>query len=484
MAHATNIPGQKVSQGSYSAFVPAPLPPELNWTPRLIGALSDADRLVGRLAGEGGRLPNPHILIRPFVQREAVLSSKIEGTQATLGELLAAEAGAIVDRSPEDLREVGNYVVALEHGISRLKKLPLCVRLTRELHEKLMTGVQGHQAAPGRFRKIQNWIGKPGSTIATASYIPPPPGEVEPCLAAWEKFLHESTLPPLVTIALAHYQFEAIHPFLDGNGRVGRLLITLFLIERQILPTPLLYLSAFFEASRRDYYDGLRGISERGAWNDWLEYFLLGVARMSEDALSRAMRINGLLAEWQKKVSGESSNNPLRVVELLGANPFITIKGAADKLTIAFTTAQRAVERLERAKYRKTDRRCEARPSLLRDCSPGYPRRASPSQATRQQITRSAVETRNAYRNCKAFQPQLRGGSAKYNSYNPTMLLTLTTTHNPATDLGYLLHKNPAKLHSFELSFGKAHVFYPEATTERCTAALSTRCRSGRTGSW
>ena len=204
MGHATNIPGQKVSRGSYSAFVPAPLLPELNWTPRLIGALSDADRLVGRLAGEGGRLPNPHILIRPFVQREAVLSSKIEGTQATLGELLAAEAGAIVDRSPEDLREVGNYVVALEQGISRLKKLPLCVRLARELHEKLMTGVQGHQAAPGRFRKIQNWIGKPGSTIATASYIPPPPAEVEACLAAGETFLDESTLPPLVAIALAH----------------------------------------------------------------------------------------------------------------------------------------------------------------------------------------------------------------------------------------------------------------------------------------
>jgi cell filamentation protein, protein adenylyltransferase len=199
-----------------------------------------------------------------------------------------------VDRSPEDLREVGNYVVALEHGISPLKKLPLCVRLTGELHEKLMTGVQGHRSAPGRFRKIQNWIGQPGSTIATASYIPPPPGEVEPCLAAWEKFLHESTLPPLVTIALAHYQFGAVHPFLDGNGRVGRLLITLFLIERQILPTPLLYLSAFFEASRRDYYDGLRGISGTIGWS----IFLLGVARMSEDALSRAMRINGLLAEW------------------------------------------------------------------------------------------------------------------------------------------------------------------------------------------
>ncbi len=349
MAKVSPIPGRMMFQGSYSAFVPAPLPPELDWTPKLIAALSDADRLVGRLAGEGGRLPNPHILIRPFVRREAVLSSKIEGTQATLGELLAAEAGAAVERSPEDLHEVGNYVVALEHGISRLKKLPLCVRLTRELHQKLMTGVRGHHATPGRFRTVQNWIGRPGSTVATASYIPPPPEEVEPCLAAWEKFLHESKLPPLVTVALAHYQFEAIHPFLDGNGRVGRLLITLFLIERQMLPTPLLYLSAFFEASRRDYYDGLRGVSERGAWNDWLEYFLLGVARMSEDALSRATRINRLLAQWQKSVSSEASKNPLRVVELLGANPFITTKSLAAALGVAFTTAQRAIERLERA---------------------------------------------------------------------------------------------------------------------------------------
>jgi Fic family protein len=348
MAKTTNIPGKRTPQGSYSAFVPAPLPPKLEFTPRLIRVLSDADRLIGKLAGEGGRLPNPHILMRPFIRREAVLSSKIEGTQATLGELLAAEAGVAVERSPEDLREVGNYVVALEHGITRLKELPLCVRIIRELHEKLMTGVHGQQAMPGRFRKIQNWIGRPGSTPATASFVPPPPDEVEPCLAAWEKFLHESELPPLVTIALAHYQFEAIHPFLDGNGRVGRLLITLFLIERQILPTPLLYLSAFFEAARRDYYDGLRGISERGEWNEWLEYFLQGVARMSEDALSRASRINKKLADWQKKVAGDSTNAPLRIVELLTANPFITVKGAAEKLAVAFTTAQRAIEKLER----------------------------------------------------------------------------------------------------------------------------------------
>lgn len=341
-----NIPGKLLPD---RAFEPAPLPPKFEWTPRLVAELSDADRLIGRLAGEGGRLPNPHILIRPFIRREAVLSSKIEGTQATLGELLAAEAGAAVDRSPDDLKEVGNYVVALEYGISRLKKLPMSVRLVRELHNKLMTGVRGHNAAPGEFRKIQNWIGAPGSTIATASYIPPPPGEVPQCLEEWEKFLHESKLPPLVTIALGHYQFEAIHPFLDGNGRVGRLLITLFLIERQILPAPLLYLSAFFEASRRNYYDALRGISERGEWGQWLEYFLLAVARTSEDALTRAMQINRVLAQWQKAVAGESTNTPLRIVELLGANPFITIKGAANELKVAFTTAQRAIDKLERA---------------------------------------------------------------------------------------------------------------------------------------
>jgi Fic family protein len=348
MPKTGNIPGRRVPQGTYSAFVPAPLPPVLEWKPRLLRVLSDADRLIGRLAGEGGRLPSPHVLMRPFVRREAVLSSKIEGTQATLGELLAAEAGAAVNRSPEDLREVGNYVVALEHGISRLRKLPICVRLVRELHEKLMTGVRGHHATPGHFRTTQNWIGKPGSTLATASFIPPPPDEVEACLAAWEKFLHEFNLPPLVTIALAHYQFEAIHPFLDGNGRVGRLLITLFLIERKILPTPLLYLSAFFEAARRDYYDSLRGVSERAAWQEWLEYFLLGIARMSEDALNRASRIIDIVAEWQKKLAGESTNTPVRIVELLSANPFVTSTGVARQLGVAFTTAQRAIERLER----------------------------------------------------------------------------------------------------------------------------------------
>lgn len=358
------IPGRLVRcPGHYSSYIPNPLPPEFAWTPRLVHALSHADHLIGRLAGEGGRLPNPHLLLRPFLRREAVLSSRIEGTQATLGELLEAEAGVSVERSPDDLREVGNYVVALEYGIKRLGKLPLSLRLILELHERLMRGVRGERATPGEFRRSQNWIGASGCTLSQASYVPPPPDALMDCLGPWEKFLHERGTPPLVQVALAHYQFEAIHPFLDGNGRVGRLLITLFLIERNILPTPLLYLSAFFEATRRDYYALLNGVSARGEWEEWLIYFLNGVARQSEDALSRAERINKYLESWRieanlaspgprgkhkVKEGGRPSQVPVRLVDMLAANPFITIKRAAEQLGVAFTTAQRGIEKLEK----------------------------------------------------------------------------------------------------------------------------------------
>jgi Fic family protein len=330
----------------YRAFHPDPLPPKLNWTPKLVRALSDADQLLGRLAGEGRRLPNPHLRIRPFVQREAVFSSRIEGTQSTLGELLASDAGAVVARSPEDLREVGNYVAALEHGIARLKTLPLSVRLVRELHEKLMTGVRGHHATPGELRRSQNWIGPPGSTLTQATYVPPPHEEMLDYLGAWEEFLHDESLPPLVQTALMHYQFEAIHPFLDGNGRVGRLLITLLLMQRGVLPLPLLYLSAFFEATRRDYYDSLRAVTERSAWEDWLLYFFNGVARQSEDALSRAERINQQLDQWRKHVSGTGTGVALRLLDLLGTNPFITVRKAEAQLGVAFNTAATALRRL------------------------------------------------------------------------------------------------------------------------------------------
>ncbi|MBW2616638.1 MAG: Fic family protein [Deltaproteobacteria bacterium] len=340
--------GRKVMcpQG-YTAFVPNPLPPEFSWTPELVSSLSDADYLLGRLAGEGRGLSNPHLLMRPFIRREAVLSSRIEGTQATLSELLAAEVGAVVERSPDDLREVGNYVVALEYGMERLETLPLSLRLVLELHEKLLHGVRGGHATPGEFRRSQNLIGTPGCTLSNAAYVPPPPQEMMACLGEWEKFLHDSSLPSLIQLALAHYQFEAIHPFLDGNGRAGRLIITLFLIERLILPTPLLYLSAFFEATRQEYYDRLLAVSNRDEWEPWLVYFLNGVARQSEDALNRAELINGCLAGWRSALAGISSKVPFRLLDMLAGNPYITVKRAEKQLSVAFTTAQRAIKKLE-----------------------------------------------------------------------------------------------------------------------------------------
>lgn len=335
--------------GGYWAYVPKPLPPRLEWSAGLAGALSAADRAVGRLAGEGRRLPNPHLLIRPFVRREAVLSSRIEGTEATLGELLAAEAGAVVERSPADLREVGNYVVALERGVERLGKLPLSLRLLREVHERLMRGVRGDVATPGEFRRSQNWIGPAGCTLADATFVPPPPDQLMECLGAWEKFLHDDALPPLVHAAFAHSQFEAIHPYLDGNGRVGRLLITLLLIEKGVLPSPLLYLSAFFEATREEYYARLLGVTERGEWEEWLGYFLAGVAQQAQDALGRIQRIDALLVRWREQLAKAPSRLPERAVELFAENPFWTVNKLATRLDVAFTTAQRALDRLEAA---------------------------------------------------------------------------------------------------------------------------------------
>ena len=335
--------------GGYRAFVPAAPPPPLSWDEGLTVSLSAADRAIGRLTGEGRRLPNPHILIRLFVRKEAVLSSRIEGTQATLGELLAAEAGAVVERSPDDLREVGNYVTALEYSLERLETLPVSLRLVRELHEHLMRGVRGDVATPGEFRRSQNWIGSPGCTLNEATYVPPPPAEVMPCLGAWEQFLHDESLPPLVHAAIAHAHFEAIHPFLDGNGRVGRLLTTLLLVARGILPSPLLYLSAYFEATRDEYYTHLLAVTERGAWEEWLSYFLRGVVLQSDDALQRIERLDDLLAGWRGELAGSRSRLPARALDLFAENPFWTVGGIAERLEVAFTTAQRSINRLEAA---------------------------------------------------------------------------------------------------------------------------------------
>jgi Fic family protein len=331
----------------YESFLPNLLPPKIEWDNALVSSLSRADHILGMLSREGKKLPNPHLLLRPFITREAVLSSKIEGTQATLGEILAQEAGVRVDRHPEDLQEVHNYILALEYGLSRLKDLPLSLRLIKEIHEKLMQGVRGSHATPGEFRKSQNWIGRPGSTLSNAKYVPPAPDNLADCLSAFETFLHDRTLPPLIHIALCHYQFEAIHPFLDGNGRVGRLLITLLLIERNILTSPLLYVSAFFEATRDEYYKQLYNISSHGTWRDWFLYFLGGVAVQGLDVLSRAERINELITQWQIEVSGRADNIVQHIVKYLAVNPYCTVKKIANTLEIAFTTAQRAVAKLE-----------------------------------------------------------------------------------------------------------------------------------------
>lgn len=285
--------------------------------------------------------------MRPFITREAVLSSKIEGTQTTLGEMLANEAGIHVDQNPHDLQEVSNYIQALDYGLERLNHFPLSLRLIKEIHEKLMQGVRGSFATPGEFRRSQNWIGTPGCTLNTAKYVPPTPEELMDCLGDFEIFLHDRTLPPLIHIALCHYQFEAIHPFLDGNGRLGRLLITLLLIERKMLPSPILYLSVFFEATRDDYYKLLFGVSSTGNWHDWIAYFLNGISLQASDVLSRTERINNLIVGWQIQTGGGASGTLQELIKYLAVNPFLTANKISEVMGIAFTTAQRSIGKLD-----------------------------------------------------------------------------------------------------------------------------------------
>jgi len=333
----------------YDAFVPAPLPPEIQYDDELVLALSKADASLSELSGLGRLLPNPHLLIAPYVRKEAVLSSKIEGTTTDLSELLQDEAGSeLPTRDPDDVREVRNYVRALEYGVVRLKNLPLSLRLVRELHEKLMRGVRGDRATPGELRRSQNWIGAPRSTPDTATYVPPPVEELQGCLDEWEKFLHvRDRIPDLVQCALMHEQFEAIHPFLDGNGRVGRLLITLFLIERERLSQPLLYLSAYIERNRSEYYQLLQGIRTAGDWRSWILYFLRGISEISSEAVSRSGRLMNLRERLREKVAGK--RNASLLLERLFENPYVTVAGAAKLLKVSNPTARQAVARLQSA---------------------------------------------------------------------------------------------------------------------------------------
>jgi len=333
----------------YAAFIPAPLPPLLVYDDDLVLALSRADAALSELSGLGRHLPNPHLLIAPYVRREAVLSSRIEGTKASLSDLLLDEMenAASVPRDDDDVREVRNYVVALEYGIKRLRDLPLSLRLVRELHARLMKGVRGERATPGELRRSQNWIGPPGSTPATAPYVPPPPEHMQEALADWERFLHErEKLPDLIQCALMHEQFEAIHPFLDGNGRVGRLLITLFLIERGRLSQPLLYLSAYIEAHRQDYYALLQRVRTDGDWIGWLRFFITGVTETAGEAVRHAGRLMDLREKFRARLRDKPK--ALALLDQLFINPYMTVARAERILKVSNPTARQAVTLLQK----------------------------------------------------------------------------------------------------------------------------------------
>jgi Fic family protein len=350
---SSEAPGKLVSVGEERwAFVPAALPPKLAYEPPLVAALSEADRALGELAGLGRTLPNPYLLARPFLRREAVLSSRIEGTRASLVDLYAFEVEPPLFGEPErrdDVQEVRNYVLALEHGMARLGELPISQRLLKEMNAVLMEGVRGAGRDPGEFRRVQNWIGPPGAQMEEATYVPPPPAVIPTALSALERHVHGDTgLPPLLDIALVHYQFEAIHPFLDGNGRIGRLLIALMLIERDLLPEPLLYLSAYFERHRDAYYEHLLRVSQKGIWESWLLFFLRGVLAEARDAARRSGTLFDLREAYRERFRKEgASANLLAAVEHLFGRPVTDIRELGDALSISFEAARRLVNRLE-----------------------------------------------------------------------------------------------------------------------------------------
>jgi len=336
----------------YRAFIPASLPPEppVRVTGDLQRLLSEADRALGRLDGSVQTLPNPDLFVYMYVRKEAVLSSQIEGTQSSLQDLLAAEAHVPGDGRPGDVAEVVNYVRAMNHGLARLADLPVSVRLIREIHQELLQGVRGSRLAPGELRRSQNWIGTEGCTIAEATFVPPPPAEVPDALGSLELFLHQQDdLLLLVKIGLAHAQFETIHPFVDGNGRVGRLLITFLLCERGVLHKPVLYLSHYFKRHRQVYYELLQAVRDDGAFEDWLAFFLRGVAEVSVEAAETARRILELREQHRQAITehlGRASGNGHRVLEHLYEQPIVSVSEVRELLGTTFPGANQIVQRL------------------------------------------------------------------------------------------------------------------------------------------
>lgn len=330
------------------AFIPPRLPPPLEFDAALVADLSEADRNLGLLAGAGEWLPNPHLLLRPFLRREAVLSSRIEGTQASLADLVIFEASPRASTAP-DVTEVANYVSAMEMALREDRELPISLRLIRDLHAELMTGIRGAYLTPGEFRTSQNWIGPPGCALNEATFVPPPPDEMRIGLDAFERYLHQDDgFPPLVRLALIHYQFEAIHPFLDGNGRVGRLLISLLLHEWKLLPQPLLYLSAFFEHNRAEYYELLLRVSQAGDWSSWIRFFLQGVAEQSVDVVDRARRLFALRERYRTELhAARSSALPLKLVDHLFEHPALTAPQAQALLEVSPRAARMNLSKLQ-----------------------------------------------------------------------------------------------------------------------------------------
>ncbi len=345
--------GQAIrTQNGYWAFIPAPLPPDLDWTSTLISAFSDAERELAKLTTLAGNFPFPRLLVQPFIRREAVLSSRIEGTRASLTDLYNYESAQLPFLEPDnDVREVHNYVLALDYGLERLETLPVSLRLIRELHAKLLEGMRGGQLTPGKFRRTQNWIGPAGSTIETATYVPPSIDEMHDTLNAMEKFIHANTdLPALIRAGMIHCQFEVIHPFLDGNGRVGRLLVILLLREWGVLSQPLLNLSAYFERYHQEYYDHLLAVSQRGKWDDWLRFFLRGITAQAQDGVFRMTRLQGIRTRYEELVLAD--RNPQRmtaVVDFMFSRPILTLRQLESALDIPYMAAKRYVDKLVEA---------------------------------------------------------------------------------------------------------------------------------------
>ena len=327
--------------------IPGDLPPDLHFDGPLIGALSTADRALGQLAGITRALPNPRLLIRSFIRREAVLSSRIEGTRASLSDLYLFEMNPEQEPLVPDVREVSNYVRALDHGIERLRYAPFSLAIVRELHAILLDRVRGSDKSPGAFRRRQNFI-SPTERIQDATYVPPPNEHVLERMEKLEAFANSlSDLPLLVRLALIHYQFEAIHPFEDGNGRVGRLLISLLLERERALPHPVLYLSAFFEKHRRAYYNLLLRVSQAGDWNAWIAFFLRGVADQSVDAVERSQSLFALRERWAGLCQkARTSALLLKLIDMLFVSPYVDASHAAHELDVRHQSAQNNIDQL------------------------------------------------------------------------------------------------------------------------------------------